>query len=182
MHSCYCSEHAMGTGTQKQRSSGLQFSSTIYRWNLSNTDTLETKITVLISELSLFQGEKPYVAVPDRNGILFHHVFRVHHRWASAEGGAHRRFIDISDIHAFTHHVWARPQWKLSAIARQTQWCTQNAQQNNIQFLFVTATYKVGSQSSVPINQMSLFIYLFTSEVSLREFHCICVVSSTMWC
>ena len=42
------------------------------QWNLSNTDTLETRITVLISEVSLFQGENNMYLykVGSRPGVL----------------------------------------------------------------------------------------------------------------
>ena len=44
-----------------------------------------------------------------------------------------------------------RLQRKLSTIARQTQWCAQNTQRNNIRFLFGTATYTCTFLISDPI-------------------------------
>ena len=35
--------------------------------------------------------------------------FDVLQRWAFAKGGAHTRFIDVSDIHVFSRRVWALP-------------------------------------------------------------------------
>ena len=53
------------------------------------------------------------VAVPDRNWVLFCHVFGachlVWHAIASAKGGAHTCLTDVSDIHVFTCHVWSLP-------------------------------------------------------------------------
>ena len=41
------------------------------------------------------------VAVPDRNGILVHRVFRAHQRVQHATALSFR-YMDVSDIHAFT--------------------------------------------------------------------------------
>ena len=44
----------------------------VLEWNLSNTDTFGTKIIVLISEVSLFQGE---VGTQSNAGV---HISEVH--------------------------------------------------------------------------------------------------------
>ena len=54
-----------------------------------------------------------HVAVLDRNWILFCCIFWAHCQvWraiALTMGKAHTRFIDASDIHVFTHRIWAPP-------------------------------------------------------------------------
>ena len=36
-------------------------------------------------------------------------AFEAPYRWTSVKGGAHTHFVDSSDIHASTLHVWAPP-------------------------------------------------------------------------
>ena len=68
-------------------------------------------------------------------------AFEAPHRWTSNKGGAHMHFVDSSDIHASTLHVWAPPltevQWYgTSSTAMRSKYVT-----NNLRFLHGTATY-----------------------------------------
>ena len=81
-----------------------------------------------------------YVAVPDRNWILFHWVFRAHHRvWRAIALSFH--LICLQSAYE------SRPLWKLSATTHQNWWCTRNTRCNNIRFLSGTATYICSAQS-----------------------------------
>ena len=54
--------------------------------------------------------------------------------WASARGGTHTCFIDASDIHVFTHRIWAPHLVEAQHYTCQIWWCAPNMWWNNIWF------------------------------------------------
>ena len=77
---------------------------------------------------------------------------------ASAKGGAHMWCVN----HEYLMHLWTTyepcPRRTLSAIARQTQWCAQNTQWNNIEFLSGTATYPICKHSRWGVWSWVIFV------------------------
>ena len=57
-------------------------------------------------------------------------AFEVPYRWTSVKGGAHTHFVDSSDIHASTLHVWAPPlpevqRYGASSTAMRSKYATE---------------------------------------------------------
>ena len=77
---------------------------------------------------------------------------------ASAKGGAHMWCVN----HEYLMRLWTTyepcPRRTLSAIARQTHWCAQNTQWNNIEFLSGTATYPICKHSRWGVWSWVIFV------------------------
>ena len=74
----------------------------------SDIQTIDTLMVWTINQLQLWQSR---VEIEHYSVTYFDHIaaFKAPYHWTSVKGGAHMRFIGLSDIHASTKHVWAPP-------------------------------------------------------------------------